>query len=173
MLATATFCFNWHATFRQSRFRFTQCAFLFFLFQSGVEQNFKQEEFWKNNLKKSNYTRTRKLAYKYMRSKQTRHRRVIRAIMETGNQLLYVRSLKQLYYWRMNSPVLFILFSSFLYCPVLSEDYYELLGIDRDASHKDIRKAFKKLALKLHPDKNKVSVRVTLRIVSPYLNHWF
>lgn len=55
----------------------------------------------------------------------------------------------------MNSPVLFILFSSFLYCPVLSEDYYELLGIDRDASHKDIRKAFKKLALKLHPDKNK------------------
>lgn len=71
----------------------------------------------------------------------------------------------------MNSPVLFILFSSFLYCPVLSEDYYELLGIDRDASHKDIRKAFKKLALKLHPDKNKVSVRVRLRIVSPYLNH--
>ncbi|PFX28948.1 DnaJ-like subfamily C member 10 [Stylophora pistillata] len=55
----------------------------------------------------------------------------------------------------MNSPVLFILFSTFLYCPVLSEDYYELLGIDRDASHKDIRKAFKKLALKLHPDKNK------------------
>ena len=62
----------------------------------------------------------------------------------------------------MNSPVLFILFSTFLYCPVLSEDYYELLGIDRDASHKDIRKAFKKLALKLHPDKNKVSTKAKI-----------
>ncbi|XP_022905915.2 dnaJ homolog subfamily C member 10-like [Onthophagus taurus] len=35
-----------------------------------------------------------------------------------------------------------------------AEDYYKLLGVSRDASDKDIRKAFKSLALKLHPDKN-------------------
>ena len=35
---------------------------------------------------------------------------------------------------RMNSPALFILLSTFLYYPVFSEDYYELLGISRDAA---------------------------------------
>ena len=45
----------------------------------------------------------------------------------------------------------------FLFCCLaLSEDFYETLGISKDASLKDIRKAFKKLALKLHPDKNVV-----------------
>ena len=38
----------------------------------------------------------------------------------------------------------------------LGEDYYELLGIEKDADSREIRKAFKKLALTLHPDKNKV-----------------
>ncbi|PIK44936.1 putative dnaJ-like subfamily C member 10 [Apostichopus japonicus] len=35
-----------------------------------------------------------------------------------------------------------------------SEDFYELLGIERDATTKDIRRAFKKIALSEHPDKN-------------------
>lgn len=37
-----------------------------------------------------------------------------------------------------------------------SEDFYVLLGVSRSASTKEIRKAFKKLALIKHPDKNKV-----------------
>jgi len=33
-------------------------------------------------------------------------------------------------------------------------DFYEVLGINRDASEDAIRKAYRKLAMKWHPDRN-------------------
>ena len=34
------------------------------------------------------------------------------------------------------------------------KDYYELLEINRDASAEEIKRSFRKLAMKYHPDRN-------------------
>ena len=41
------------------------------------------------------------------------------------------------------------------------QNFYELLGVDRKASKKEITKAYRKLALRVHPDRHKQSEQAT------------
>ena len=36
----------------------------------------------------------------------------------------------------------------------VEQDYYKILGVERNASADDIKKAYRKFAMKYHPDRN-------------------
>lgn len=49
----------------------------------------------------------------------------------------------------------FSLLLPFVVLLIAEQDYYSVLGVDKKASSSEIKKAFRKLALKYHPDRNK------------------
>jgi len=52
------------------------------------------------------------------------------------------------------------IFNLIISLSLASEDFYLLLNVSRDATKAQIRRAFKKLAIEKHPDKNPVSIYI-------------
>lgn len=50
--------------------------------------------------------------------------------------------------------IIFLLIACFTFLVQSGRDFYAILGIKRNSSPSDIKKAYRKLSLQLHPDKN-------------------
>jgi len=50
----------------------------------------------------------------------------------------------------------------------MSKDFYKILGVKRDASQDEIKRSYRKLALKFHPDKNKDTEKKFKEITEAY-----
>jgi len=66
------------------------------------------------------------------------------------------------------SALLFTLLLSFCICVYAGRDFYNILGISRDASTRVIKKAYRELALKYHPDKNPANKEKYIEIQNAY-----
>lgn len=54
-----------------------------------------------------------------------------------------------------NHSLLLLLLISLFICVSLASNFYDILGVERDASLRSIKKAYRKLTIKYHPDKNR------------------
>lgn len=76
--------------------------------------------------------------------------------MEFQNFFSIAKSFNKTKSTKSTSILLLLLTAFCLLTTILcGEDYYKILGISRDASEKEVKKAFRSLSLKYHPDRNK------------------
>ena len=54
----------------------------------------------------------------------------------------------------------------------MADDYYKTLGLDKKASSEDIKKAYRKLALKYHPETKQSAIKAIQRISRPGLRKY-